>query len=44
DATPSEDAVRIALSSNLCRCTGYDKPVKAILEAAKTMKGGRHER
>jgi carbon-monoxide dehydrogenase small subunit len=44
DATPSEDAVRIALSSNLCRCTGYDKPVKAILEAAKTMRGGRHER
>lgn len=44
DATPSKDAVRIAVSSNLCRCTGYDKPVKAILEAAKTMRGGRHER
>ena len=44
DATPSEDAARIALSSNLSRCTGYDKPVKAILEAAKTIRGGRHER
>ena len=44
DASPSKDAVRIALSSNLCRCTGYDKPVKAILEAAKTIRGGRHER
>ena len=44
DADQSEDAVRKALSSNLCRCTGYDKPVKAILEAAKTMRGGQHER
>ena len=35
---PSEDDVRNAISNNLCRCTGYDKPVKAILEAAKTMK------
>jgi len=38
DSNPSEEAVRKALSSNLCRCTGYDKPVKAILEAAKTMR------
>jgi len=35
---PSEDDVRNAISNNLCRCTGYDKPVKAILGAAKTMK------
>lgn len=37
DSNPSEEAVRKALSSNLCRCTGYDKPVKAVLEAARTM-------
>jgi len=36
DATPSpsEDEVRIALSGNLCRCTGYDGIVKAVLAAA----------
>ena len=31
---PSEDEVRIALSGNLCRCTGYDGIVKAVLSAA----------
>jgi carbon-monoxide dehydrogenase small subunit len=36
--TPSEGDVREAISNNLCRCTGYEKPVKAILEAAKTLK------
>jgi len=38
DANPSEEVVRKALSSNLCRCTGYDKPVKAVLDAAKTVR------
>jgi carbon-monoxide dehydrogenase small subunit len=28
---PTEDDVRIALSGNLCRCTGYDGIVKAVL-------------
>ena len=37
DHSPSEDSVKRAISNNLCRCTGYEKPVKAILEAAKTM-------
>ncbi len=32
---PTEDQVRIALSGNLCRCTGYDGIVKAVLDAAK---------
>jgi aerobic-type carbon monoxide dehydrogenase small subunit (CoxS/CutS family) len=32
---PSEDEVRIALSGNLCRCTGYDGIVKAVLEVSK---------
>jgi len=31
---PSEDDVRIALSGNLCRCTGYDGIVKAVLSVA----------
>ena len=30
---PSEEDVRIALSGNLCRCTGYDGIVRAILSA-----------
>jgi carbon-monoxide dehydrogenase small subunit len=31
---PSEDDVRIALSGNLCRCTGYTGIVRAVLAAA----------
>jgi carbon-monoxide dehydrogenase small subunit len=31
---PTEDEVRIALSGNLCRCTGYDGIVKAVLATA----------
>lgn len=35
---PTETEVRYAIAGNLCRCTGYDKIVKAILVAAKEMK------
>ena len=31
---PSADEVRLALSGNLCRCTGYDGIVKAVLAVA----------
>jgi aerobic-type carbon monoxide dehydrogenase small subunit (CoxS/CutS family) len=31
---PTEDEVRIALSGNLCRCTGYDGIVRAVIQAA----------
>jgi aerobic-type carbon monoxide dehydrogenase small subunit (CoxS/CutS family) len=31
NARPSEEEVRIALGGNLCRCTGYDGIVKAVL-------------
>jgi carbon-monoxide dehydrogenase small subunit len=34
NATPTEDDVRIELSGNLCRCTGYDGIVKAVLSVA----------
>ena len=32
---PNEDEVRIALSGNLCRCTGYQAIVNAVLEASE---------
>ena len=33
---PTEEEVRHALEGNLCRCTGYQNIVKAVLDAAKT--------
>ncbi|MFT3873172.1 MAG: (2Fe-2S)-binding protein [Nocardioides sp.] len=36
---PTEDEVRFALSGNLCRCTGYQNIVKAVLWAAAKMRG-----
>jgi carbon-monoxide dehydrogenase small subunit len=35
---PSETEVRFWLAGNLCRCTGYDKIVRAVLEVAADMK------
>src|ERR1700722_14965060 len=35
---PSEDDIRDAISGNLCRCTGYQNIVKAIVSAAKKMR------
>jgi carbon-monoxide dehydrogenase small subunit len=37
---PTEDDVRLAISGNLCRCTGYAKIVDAVLLAAERMRGG----
>jgi carbon-monoxide dehydrogenase small subunit len=34
---PSEEEVRYWLSGNLCRCTGYDKIVRAVLDTAQVM-------
>ncbi len=34
---PSEEEIRYALAGNLCRCTGYDKIVRAVDAAAKEM-------
>ena len=36
---PSEDQVREAISGVLCRCTGYLKPVQAVLKAAAVIRG-----
>jgi carbon-monoxide dehydrogenase small subunit len=40
DAEPNADEARIRhyLAGNLCRCTGYDKIVRAVLEAAEDMR------
>ncbi len=35
---PSEDEIRWGISGNLCRCTGYQNIVKAIQNAAQTMR------
>jgi carbon-monoxide dehydrogenase small subunit len=35
---PSETEIRYALAGNLCRCTGYDKIVRAVQAAAKDMR------
>jgi carbon-monoxide dehydrogenase small subunit len=37
--SPSEEQVREALSGNLCRCTGYQHIVDAVLLAARRMRG-----
>ncbi len=34
---PTEHQVRYWLAGNLCRCTGYDKIVRAVLDAAQVM-------
>src|SRR4029079_855047 len=36
---PSEEEIRFGLAGNLCRCTGYDKIVRAVQIAAKEMRG-----
>jgi carbon-monoxide dehydrogenase small subunit len=37
---PSETEVRFALAGNLCRCTGYDKIIRSVLESAAELRGG----
>ena len=36
---PTETEIRYALAGNLCRCTGYDKIVRAVQHAAKQIQG-----
>ena len=36
---PTETEVRFWLAGNLCRCTGYDKIISAVMDAAAEMRG-----
>jgi aerobic-type carbon monoxide dehydrogenase small subunit (CoxS/CutS family) len=36
NSNPTEDEVRIALSGNLCRCTGYDGILRAVIAVAQS--------
>jgi carbon-monoxide dehydrogenase small subunit len=38
---PTEQDIRVAISGNLCRCTGYQGIVNAALDAAKRLRGVR---
>ncbi|RKT35332.1 carbon-monoxide dehydrogenase small subunit [Roseovarius halotolerans] len=35
---PTEEETRYWLAGNLCRCTGYDKIIRAVMDAAKDMR------
>ncbi|MDE2698697.1 MAG: (2Fe-2S)-binding protein [Gemmatimonadetes bacterium] len=37
ESDPSEERIRLYLAGNLCRCTGYDKIVRAVQDAASEM-------
>jgi carbon-monoxide dehydrogenase small subunit len=39
--SPTEEQIRWGISGNLCRCTGYQNIVKAIMAAAKEMREGK---
>ncbi|MAH83896.1 MAG: ferredoxin [Rhodospirillaceae bacterium TMED8] len=41
NSNPSETEVRFGLAGNLCRCTGYDKIVRAVMDAAAEMRARR---
>ena len=38
NANPNEEEIRYALAGNLCRCTGYDKIVRAVQDGARVMR------
>jgi carbon-monoxide dehydrogenase small subunit len=39
NSSPTDDEIRWWLAGNLCRCTGYDKIVRAVQKAAAEMRG-----
>ncbi|MCW5980077.1 MAG: (2Fe-2S)-binding protein [Bryobacteraceae bacterium] len=38
EPNPSEERIRMWLANNLCRCTGYDKVIRAVQRAAEEMR------
>ena len=38
--SPTEDEIRFELAGNICRCTGYDKIIRSVQEAARLLKEG----
>jgi len=38
NSNPADDEIRLAISGNLCRCTGYTKIIRAVKKAAQAMK------
>lgn len=41
EPNPSEEEIRFWLAGNLCRCTGYDKIIRAVLETINEKKAGK---
>jgi len=39
NSSPTEEEARYYLAGNLCRCTGYDKIIRAVMDAADVMRG-----
>ncbi len=37
--SPTEEEARYYLAGNLCRCTGYDKIIRAVMDSAEVMRG-----
>jgi len=37
---PTEQEARYFLAGNLCRCTGYDKIIRAVMDAAQCLRQG----
>ena len=37
---PTEEEARYYLAGNLCRCTGYDKIIRAVMDSAETLREG----
>ena len=44
NVNPTEEEIRYALAGNLCRCTGYDKIVRAVQAAAKDLQKANKKR